>query len=285
VNQQMPYIGCHISISGGIENAPSRAAEIGCDAFQIFTANQMQWKASPISEEARKRYLLEIEKHQFQKVVAHDSYLINLGNPDSKKRAMSRKAFLEEIRRTTFLSIPYIVFHPGSHMGKGVDYALKTIAESLDYCIEKVPDSPVTLLLENTAGQGTNVGYHFAQLDAIIRQSAHPDRLGVCFDTCHAFAAGYNLAEESGYQDTFRQFDDIIGIQRLQVFHLNDSKKPLGSHIDRHHQLGEGLIGLKAFYRLIHDERFSEMAMILETPGDEEHYAREIQLLKDHLHP
>lgn len=279
----MPYIGCHISISGGVDNAPERATAIGCDAFQIFTANQMQWKSSPIPKETRERYLNEIEKLHFQKVISHDSYLINLSNPEPKKQAMSRKAFIEEIRRSTFLNIPYIVFHPGSHMGKGVDYALKTIAESLDYCIENVPDSTVMLLLENTAGQGTNVGYHFAHLDTIIRQSAHPERLGVCLDTCHAFAAGYNLAEEAGYRDTFKQFDDIIGLPRLKVFHLNDSKKPLGSRVDRHHQLGRGLIGWQAFYRLVNDERFSELPMILETPGNEAHYAKEIKLLKNRL--
>jgi deoxyribonuclease-4 len=166
-------------------------------------------------------------------------------------------------------------------MGKGDDAALQTIAESLDYCMEEVPGSDVSLLLEITAGQGTNMGYKFEHLRAIIDRSQHPDRLGICFDTCHAFAAGYNIVEEAGYNDTFQKFDDIIGLDRLQVFHLNDSKKPVGSRVDRHHRLGEGFMGWEVFYRLVNDERFANLPMILETPGDEKHYSREIQLLKN----
>ncbi|MCK4715468.1 MAG: deoxyribonuclease IV, partial [Candidatus Marinimicrobia bacterium] len=173
------------------------------------------------------------------------------------------------------------VFHPGSHMSNGDDAALHTIAESLDYCIEKVPDTDVSLLLEITAGQGSNVGYKFEHLRTIIDRSQYPSRLGVCFDTCHAFAAGYNIVDEADYKDTFQKFDDIIGLDRLKVFHLNDSKKSLGSRVDRHHQLGEGFMGLEVFYRLVNDERFANLPMILETPGDEEHYTREIQILKD----
>ncbi|MDO9548769.1 MAG: deoxyribonuclease IV [Candidatus Marinimicrobia bacterium] len=277
----MPYIGCHVSISGGVENAPMRAAKLGCDSFQVFTANQMQWRAAPISDDSRDVYLSELKKNNFENVISHDSYLINLGSPDPKKLVMSRNAFIEEIQRSIFLNIPYIVFHPGSHMGNGDSFALQTIAESLDYCIETVPDSTVTLLLENTAGQGTNVGYKFEHLETIIKQSSHPKRLGVCFDTCHAFSSGCELITESGYADTFKKFDDVIGLDRLKVFHLNDSKKALGSRVDRHHQLGEGFIGLEPFRRLVNDKRFAGLPMILETPGDDEHYAREIKLLKD----
>jgi len=281
----LPYIGCHVSISAGVEHAPKRAADLGCDAFQIFTANQMQWKASPITDDSQRVFLSEINKHDFQNVISHDSYLVNLSSPDPKKLAMSRNAFIKEIQRTTFLKIPYIVFHPGSHMGKGDDCALQTIAESLDYCIETVPDSTVMLLLENTAGQGTNVGYTFEHLETIIKRSSYPDRLGVCFDTCHAFTAGYDLIAEAAYNDTFKEFEDIIGLDRLRVFHLNDSKKTLGSRVDRHDQLGKGFIGLKPFYRLVNDDRFAELPMILETPGDDEHYTREITLLKDAIKP
>ncbi len=277
----MPLIGCHVSISNGVENAPIRGHKLGCEAIQIFTANQMQWRGAPISEKSRDAYLKEIEKQDIRTVVSHDSYLINLGGPDPGKLAMSRKAFTEEIQRSAFLKIPYIVFHPGSHMGKGDDKALHTIAESLDYCIEKGPGSDVSLLLEITAGQGSNVGYKFEHLRTIIDRSQYPNRLGVCFDTCHAFAAGYDIVKDAGYNDTFQQFDDIIGMDHLKVFHLNDSKKPLGSRVDRHHQLGEGFMGLDIFYRLVNDERFANLPMILETPGDEEHYAREIQILKD----
>ncbi|HCK99844.1 MAG TPA: deoxyribonuclease IV [Candidatus Marinimicrobia bacterium] len=277
----MPLIGCHVSIGGGVQNAPERGKTLGCDAIQIFTANQMQWKGAPISAESRDKYISEIGENDIKMVVSHDSYLINLGSPESVKLAMSRKSFIEEIERSTFLKIPYIVFHPGSHMGKGDDAALQTIAESLDYCMEKVPGSDVSLLLEITAGQGTNVGYKFEQLKNIIDHSSYPDRLGVCFDTCHAFAAGYNIANEAGYSDTFQKFDDIIGLDRLKVFHLNDSKKPVGSRVDRHHRLGEGFMGWEVFYRLVNDEHFANLPMILETPGDEEHYGGEIQLLKN----
>jgi deoxyribonuclease-4 len=277
----MPLIGCHVSIGGGVQNAPERGKTLGCDAMQIFTANQMQWKGAPISAESRDKYISEICENDIKMVISHDSYLINLGSPEPVKLAMSRKAFIEEIERSTFLKIPYIVFHPGSHMGKGDDAALQTIAESLDYCMEEVPGSDVSLLLEITAGQGTNMGYKFEHLRAIIDRSQHPDRLGICFDTCHAFAAGYNIVEEAGYNDTFQKFDDIIGLDRLQVFHLNDSKKPVGSRVDRHHRLGEGFMGWEVFYRLVNDERFANLPMILETPGDEKHYSREIQLLKN----
>lgn len=277
----MPLIGCHISIDGGIELAPQRGRGLGCDSMQIFTANQMQWKGAPISPESRDLFLDGLIKNEIRSVVSHDSYLINLSSPESVKLAMSRKAFVEEIQRCTLLKIPYLVFHPGSHMGKGDDYALQKIAESLDYCLAKVPDSTVTLLLEITAGQGTNVGFSFEQLQTIIDQASHPERLGVCFDTCHAYAAGYDIVAESGYRDTFQKFDDIIGLERLRVFHLNDSTKPLGSRIDRHHQIGKGFIGTEPFFRLINDERFAELPMILETPGEDEHYAREIQLLKE----
>ena len=281
----MPYIGCHVSISGGVEHAPKRAADLGCDVFQIFTANQMQWKVSPITDDSQKVFLSEINKYDFQNVISHDSYLVNLGSPDPKKLAMSRNAFIEEIQRSTFLKIPCIVFHPGSHMGKGDDFALQTIAESLDYCIETVPDSTVMLLLENTAGQGTNVGYTFEHLRTIIDQSQYSNRLGVCLDTCHAFTSGYDLITEAVYNDTFKEFEDIIGLDRLKVFHLNDSKKTLGSRVDRHDQLGKGFIGLKPFYRLVNDERFAELPMILETPGDDEHYTNEIKLLKNAIKP
>ncbi|MCD6441870.1 MAG: deoxyribonuclease IV [Candidatus Marinimicrobia bacterium] len=277
----MPLIGCHVSIGGGVQNAPERGKTLGCDTMQIFTANQMQWKGAPISAESRDKYISKISENDIKMVISHDSYLINLGSPEPVKLAMSRKAFIEEIERSTFLKIPHIVFHPGSHMGKGDDAALQTIAESLDYCIEKVPGSDVSLLLEITAGQGTNVGYKFEHLRAIIDRSQHPARLGVCFDTCHAFAAGYNIVDEAGYNDTFQRFDEIIGLDRLRVFHLNDSKKPLGSRIDRHHRLGEGFMGWEVFYRLVNDERFANLPMILETPGDEEHYGEEIQLLKN----
>jgi len=276
----MPHIGCHVSVENGLEKAPARGHELGCEAIQIFTSNQMQWKGIPVSSETSEKFAAEQEQQQIHTVVAHDSYLVNLASPDAVKLALSRKAFIEEIQRSQALQIPYIVFHPGSHMGEGVDYALRKIAESLDAAIEQTPECYSMLLLEITAGQGTNVGNTFEELRKIIDYSVHPERLGVCFDTCHAFAAGYDLSTAEKYQETFKRFDDIIGLERLKCFHLNDSKKPLGSRVDRHANLGEGFLGWEVFKRIVNDERFVTLPMILETPGGDENFAKEIATLK-----
>jgi deoxyribonuclease-4 len=279
----MPYLGCHVSIENSLEKAPERGRELGCDAIQIFTSNQMQWKGVPVADETAEKFLNYQAEHKIAMVIAHDSYLVNLASPEPVKLAMSRKAFIEEIRRSQALKIPYIVFHPGSHMGAGVDFALRKIAESLDYAIEKTPDCRPMFLLETTAGQGTNVGNAFEELRQIIDYSAHPERLGVCFDTCHAYAAGYDLVSPAKYDETFARFDDVIGLSRLKCFHLNDSKKPLGSRVDRHANLGDGFLGWEVFYRLINDDRFGNLPMILETPGGDENFAKEIASLKKAL--
>jgi len=279
----MPYLGCHVTIENSLEKAPERGRELGCDAIQIFTSNQMQWKGVLVANETAEKFLNYQAEHKIAMVIAHDSYLVNLASPESVKLAMSRKAFIEEIRRSQALKIPYIVFHPGSHMGAGVDFALRKIAESLDYAIEKTPDCRPMFLLETTAGQGTNVGNAFEELRQIIDYSAHPERLGVCFDTCHAYAAGYDLVSPAKYDETFTRFDDVIGLSRLKCFHLNDSKKPLGSRVDRHANLGDGFLGWEVFYRLINDDRFGNLPMILETPGGDENFAKEIASLKKAL--
>jgi len=279
----MPYLGCHVSIENSLEKAPERGRELGCDAIQIFTSNQMQWKGVPVADETAEKFLNYQAEHKIAIVIAHDSYLVNLASPEPVKLAMSRKAFIEEIRRSQALKIPYIVFHPGSHMGAGVDFALRKIAESLDYAIEKTPDCRPMFLLETTAGQGTNVGNAFEELRQIIDYSAHPERLGICFDTCHAYAAGYDLVSPAKYDETFARFDDVIGLSRLKCFHLNDSKKPLGSRVDRHANLGDGFLGWEVFYRLINDDRFGNLPMILETPGGDENFAKEIASLKKAL--
>ncbi|HQE95255.1 MAG TPA: deoxyribonuclease IV [Candidatus Marinimicrobia bacterium] len=279
----MPYLGCHVSIENSLEKAPERGRELGCDAIQIFTSNQMQWKGVPVADETAEKFLNYQAEHKIAIVIAHDSYLVNLASPEPVKLAMSRKAFIEEIRRSQALKIPYIVFHPGSHMGAGVDFALRKIAESLDYAIEKTPDCRPMFLLETTAGQGTNVGNAFEELRQIIDFSAHPERLGICFDTCHAYAAGYDLVSPAKYDETFARFDDVIGLSQLKCFHLNDSKKPLGSRVDRHANLGDGFLGWEVFYRLINDDRFGNLPMILETPGGDENFAKEIASLKKAL--
>ncbi len=279
----MPAIGCHVSIAGGIENSPQRAHDFNCDALQIFTANQRQWHSAPITLESQKTFLAELNHYQLNPVVTHDSYLINLASPDPKKLKLSRQAFLAELQRSDFLKIPYIVFHPGSHMGKGDAYGWKMIAESLDWAIESKQDLQATLLLEITAGQGTNVGYRFEHLQRIIAICTYPEKLGICFDTCHAFGAGYDIRTPDSYQDTFQKLGDRVGLERLKVFHLNDTKKPLGSRRDRHANLGEGYLGWQPFFRLINDERFSEHTMLLETPNGVNYYPREIKKLKANI--
>jgi len=279
----MASIGCHVSIAGGVENAPQRAHDFNCEAMQIFTANQRQWRSAPIPLESQKKFLAEVSHYQLNPVVTHDSYLINLASPDPKKLFLSRQAFLAELQRSDFLKIPYIVFHPGSHLGKGDEYGWKKIAESLDWAIDHKKDLQATLLLEITAGQGTNVGYRFEHLQKIIEFCSYPEKLGVCFDTCHAFSAGYDIRTPESYRETFQQIEDIIGLDRLKVFHLNDAKKPLGSRLDRHANLGEGYLGWDPFFRLVSDVRFATHAMLLETPDGVEYYPREISQLKAHL--
>lgn len=279
----MPLIGCHISTEDGLENAPARGRQLGCAAIQIFTSNQMQWKGTPVTPETAQKFLTAQAQNDIKIVIAHDSYLINLASPEPVKLALSRKAFSEEIDRCEALQIPYLVFHPGSHMGQGDEIALQTIAASLDEVMAKRPDARVQILLEITAGQGTNVGYTFEHLHTIIDLCQSNNRLGVCFDTCHAFAAGYDILSPEGYEHTFKEFDRIIGLSRLKVFHLNDSRKGRGSRIDRHENLGEGELGWAVFNRIVRDERFASLPMILETPGGDENFAKEIAILKNQI--
>ena len=277
----MGLLGAHVSISGGVYKAPERGKKLGCESIQIFSKNQMQWKAKPLTPEDSQKFKEELRKTRIKEVVVHDSYLINLGSPDGEKLQMSRDAFLDEMIRTEILGVKYLVFHPGSHMGKGEEIGLKLIAESLNILIDKAKEaSNVMLLLETTAGQGSNLGYKFEHLKFIMDQVEKKERLGVCFDTAHAFEAGYDISTEEGYERTFKEFDNIIGLEKLKVFHLNDSKTPLGSHIDRHEHIGEGMIGLKAFELLVNDERFKNHPMILETPGGEKYYEYNLKVLR-----
>jgi len=277
----MGLLGAHVSISGGVYKAPERGKKLGCESIQIFSKNQMQWKAKPLTPEDSQKFKEELRKTRIKEVVIHDSYLINLGSPDGEKLQMSRDAFLDEMIRAEILGVKYLVFHPGSHMGKGEEIGLKLIAESLNILIDKAKEaSNVMLLLETTAGQGSNLGYKFEHLKFIMDQVEKKERLGVCFDTAHAFEAGYDISTEEGYERTFKEFDNIIGLEKLKVFHLNDSKTPLGSHIDRHENIGEGMVGLKAFELLVNDERFKNHPMILETPGGEKYYEYNLKVLR-----
>ena len=277
----MGFLGAHVSISGGVYKAPERGEKLGCESIQIFSKNQMQWKAKPITPEDSQKFKEELKKTHIKEVVIHDSYLINLGSPNEEKLKMSRDAFLDEMIRAEILGVKYLVFHPGSHMGKGEELGLKLIAESLNILIDKAKEAPnVLLLLETTAGQGSNLGYKFEHLKFIMDQVEKKERLGVCFDTAHAFEAGYDISTEEGYERTFNEFDNVIGLEKLKVFHLNDSRTPLGSHVDRHEHIGKGMIGLTAFELLVNDERFKNHPMILETPGGEKYYEYNLKVLR-----
>ncbi len=273
------FAGAHVSTSGGVENAPVNAHNIGAKAFALFTKNQRQWVAKPLTGENIRKFRENMEKYGFHPdhILPHDSYLINLGHPEKEGLGKSRTAFLDEMQRCEQLGLNRLNFHPGSHLKKvSEEQCLKTIAESINITLDKT--SGVIAVLENTAGQGTNLGFTFEQLRFIIDLVEDKSRVGVCIDTCHAYAAGYDIKTEEGYQETFKQFDEIIGFSFLKGMHLNDSKKGLGSHVDRHDNLGKGLLGLDVFRRIMNDPHFDNIPLILETP-DDTLWAEEIKML------
>jgi deoxyribonuclease-4 len=273
------YVGAHVSASGGAENAPLNAHRIGAKAFALFTKNQRQWVAKPLTTENIRIFRERMEKYGFRPdhVLPHDSYLINLGHPEKEGLEKSRSAFLDEMQRCEQLGLNRLNFHPGSHLNKvNEETCLCTIAESINLTLDKTRG--VTAVIENTAGQGTNLGFTFEQIRYIIDQVEDKSRVGVCIDTCHAYSAGYDIKTEEGYRRTFEQFDKVIGFSFLKGMHLNDTKKELGSHVDRHHSLGKGLLGLEVFKRIMNDSRFDDLPLILETP-DDTLWAEEIRLL------
>lgn len=264
----MKYIGAHVSASGGVENAPLNAHKIGAKAFALFVKNQRQWYAKPLTSESIdsfKRNCADLG-YSMDYILPHDSYLINLGHPEKEGIEKSRGSFLQEIQRCEQLGIKMINFHPGSHLNKiEEEECLDRIGDSLNIMLEKT--NGVTLLIENTAGQGTNLGYDFEHLAHIIDVVDDKSRVGVCLDTCHTFAAGYQITTEIGYERVFEQFDEIVGFEYLKAIHLNDSKKELGSNVDRHDNIGVGLMGRHTFERMMQDSRFDDMPIILETPN------------------
>ena len=277
----MGLIGAHGSAAGGVENAPARGTAINADASQIFTANQNQWFPKEPSKENSKGYREAMKKELPKMTISHASYLINMGSPEEKKLNMSRLAFLSELDRCDACGVEYVVFHPGSHMKTGEKECLSRISESLNYCLEKRPDGEVTVLIENTAGQGTNVGFRFEHLIGIIEGVEKKDRMGVCFDTQHGFASGYDIRTEKGWKETFDEFDKTVDLKWLKAFHINDSKKEFGSRVDRHESIGKGLLTMETFWCLMNDDRFTELPMLLETPVDDpSEYAVEIDLLR-----
>lgn len=276
----MKYIGAHVSASGGVENAPINANAIGATAFALFTKNQRQWFSPPLTDKSIEAFKANCAKFGFSaaQILPHDSYLINLGSPDAESLQKSRNSFIEEMHRCELLGLDRLNFHPGSHLKKITeDDCLKLIAESINYALQKT--TGITAVLENTAGQGSNVGYRFEHLRAIIDLVDDKSRVGVCIDTQHAFASGYNLYSVDGFNDVWRNFDDIIGFNYLRGMHINDSKKELASRVDRHEVLREGLLGATPFEMIMKDERFDNIPLVLETP-DESRWKEEIEWLK-----
>lgn len=275
----MKYIGAHVSASGGVESAPVNAHKIGANAFALFTKNQRQWVSKPLTEESIRLFKENCAKYDFQPeyILPHDSYLINLGHPEPEGLEKSRAAFLDEMQRCEQLGLKLLNFHPGSHLNKiSVEDCLSLIAESINITLEKTKE--VTAVIENTAGQGSNLGNEFWHLKYIIDRVEDKPRVGVCLDPCHTFTAGYDLLED--YEKVFNEFEEVVGFQYLRAMHLNDSKKALGSRVDRHDSIGKGFIGFPFFEKLMRDPRFDNMPLILETI-DETLWPQEIAWLRE----
>ncbi len=275
----MKYVGAHVSASGGVENAPVNAHAIGARAFALFTKNQRQWFSKSLTENNIRLFKENCEKYGYDQyqILPHDSYLINLGHPEKEPLEKSRTAFLDEMQRCEQLGLDRLNFHPGSHLKKiSEESCLNTIAESINRALEKTRG--VTAVIENTAGQGTNLGYRFEHLAYIIDRVEDKSRVGVCIDTCHTYTSGYDIKTEAGYNKTFADFDRIVGFQFLKGMHLNDSKKELASRVDRHDNIGKGFIGIDLFRRIMNDPRFDDMPLILETP-DTNLWPQEIEML------
>ena len=274
------YIGAHLSASGGVQNAPVNAKAIGATAFALFTKNQRQWFAKELTNSEIEEFKANCTKLGYtpDQILPHDSYLINLGSPEEDGIQKSRQSFIHEMQRCEQLGLKLLNFHPGSHLKKiSEEECLNRIAESINIALSKTDD--VVAVIENTAGQGTNLGFSFAHLRHIIDRVENQDRVGVCIDTCHAFAAGYNLADKYEFERIWDEFDQTVGFKYLRGMHLNDAMKPVGSRVDRHASIGSGCIGRKTFQWIMEDARFDNIPLILETP-DELLWAEEITMLK-----
>lgn len=275
----MKYIGAHVSAQGGLENAAINAHAIGARAFALFTKNQRQWQAPPLTAKSIEAFKAACQLYGFapEHILPHDSYLINLGHPETEGLEKSRQSFIGEMQRCEALGLTMLNFHPGSHLRAiDIDTCLTRVAESINIALDRTKG--VTAVIENTAGQGSNVGFDFAHLATIIDRVEDKSRVGVCIDTCHAYAAGYDLATEEGFVRTWQEFDRIVGFKYLRGMHLNDAKKGLGSRVDRHDSLGRGVLGTRCFELLMQDARFDNIPLILETP-DETLWAQEIERL------
>jgi len=281
----MKFVGAHVSASGGVENAPLNAMKIGAKAFALFTKNQRQWKAKPLTQHSIDTFKENLEKSGIlpRHVLPHDSYLINLGHPEEEKLEKSRAAFIDELERCAQLGLDKLNFHPGSHLVKISKkdplyseklletelHCLDVIAESMNIAIEATAHSNVKLVIENTAGQGSNLGYRFEHLAHLVERVKDKSRVGVCLDTCHTFTSGYDLRTREAYDGTMELFERVVGFKYLMGMHINDSKPKLGSRVDRHHSLGEGEIGWDAFRFIMNDPRMDDIPLILETINEE----------------
>ena len=275
----MKYVGAHVSAEGGVQNAPLNAQAIGAKAFALFLKNQRQWFASPLSQKNISEFRENCERYDYKpfQILPHDSYLINLGNPEKEPLEKSRKSFSDEMKRAELLGLDRLNFHPGSHLNKiPAEDCLRRIAESVNISLDKT--NGVIAVIENTAGQGTNLGHTFEQIKYIIDFVEDKSRVGVCIDTCHAFTSGYDVKSTVGFKETFKKFGEIIGFGYLKGMHLNDSKKDFGTRVDRHENLGTGMLGDEVFSLIMNDDRFDNMPLILETP-EESLWEQEIKKL------
>lgn len=275
------YLGAHMSIAESIALAPERGEAVGCEAIQIFSRSpRMLRNTKPLAAEETAAFRENLVAHHIARAVIHANYLINLASPVKNMLKVSRTAFVEELERAQQLGLREVIFHPGAHMGKGEAAGLRAIAQSLDWCISKAEAPDVFAVLENTAGAGSVLGYSFEQIAAVIEQCSFPHRLGVCVDTCHTFAAGYDFRTREGYEHLMETLDATVGLGRIRAFHLNDSKGELNSHADRHENIGKGKIGLEGFRPLVNDARFRELPGCLEYPGDDAGYRRNLKALR-----
>lgn len=265
-----PLVGSHMSIAGGTFNAILSAETVGCRCVQLFVKSSNQWRAKPLTEEEAAQFGAERKRTGIGPAVAHSSYLINVGSPDDALYEKSREALMIEYQRCVQLGIEYLVFHPGAHMGSGIDAAIGRIASAMDWVLAKIPNGKTFLLLETTAGAGSHVGSKFEELKSILDRLDGADRAAVCLDTCHIFAAGYDIRTEKAYHETMSRFDSILGHSRLMAIHCNDSKYDFGTHKDRHEHIGKGYIGAEGFGCLMRDPQLAGVPKILETPKDED---------------
>ena len=276
----MTLLGAHVPVAGGLHKAPAHGREIGAEAIQIFTRSQLQWKARPVSGDEAEAFRTAMAESGLRSVMTHGSYLVNLAALDEKILAQSRATFAADMERCQALGVPYLIFHPGAHLGAGRDEGIAAVARSLDEILSRTRGLAVMPLLEVTAGQGSCLGHRFEDISEILDRVRAPERLGLCLDTCHLYAAGYDIATPEGYEQTLDELRRKVGLAKVKAFHLNDAKKGLGSRLDRHARIGAGTLGLETFRRIVNDARFEGVPMVVETPGPIAEWKKEVALLQ-----